>query len=172
MVGRGPPYGWLSDDSSVLQGFSFSNSLSNPLGDVMSRAVKLRRQRRSMRRLASASTAVFLFALTGCAHRALQVEPMELCYATELSAYIASEDLQRALVQAQAFSNSRYGEDCFVCAELLGFEQGEIHLHIRSPLPDPGIDTSATLKVRALDGHVVESRLYHSCHARVLPMAP
>jgi hypothetical protein len=138
----------------------------------MNRAVELRMQRRSMRRVAWACAALLLYMLPGCAHRALQIEPMQLCYATELSASIASENLQRALVQAQAFSNSRYGEDCFVCAELLGFEQGEIHLHIRSPLPDPGIDTSATLKVRALDGHVVESRLYHSCHARVLPMAP
>lgn len=58
-----------------------------------------------------------------------------------------------------------------MCAELLAFDQGQINLHIRSPLPDPGIDTSATLKVRAVDGRVVESRLYHSCNARVLPKA-
>ncbi len=138
----------------------------------MSRAAKLRMQRRSMRRVACACATVFLCAFSGCAHRAPQAEPMQLCYATELSASFATDDLQRALIQAQAFSNSRYGEDCFVCAELLALEQGQIHLHIRSPLPDPGIDTSATLKVRAVDGRVVESRLYHSCNARVTPRAP
>lgn len=136
----------------------------------MSRAAKLRMQRRSMRRVAWACATVFLCSLSGCAHRAPQAEPMQLCYATELSASVATEDLQRALVQAQAYS--RYGEDCFVCAELLGFEQGQIHLHIRSPLPDPGIDTSATLKVRAVDGRIVESRLYHSCNARSTQKGP
>ncbi len=138
----------------------------------MSRAAKRRMQSRSMRRLAGACASLLICSLSGCAHRALQVEPMELCYATELSASIANEDLQRALRQAQAFSNSRYGEDCFVCAELLAFDQGQIHLHIRSPLPDPGIDTSATLKVRVADGRVMESRLYHSCNARSTRKAP
>lgn len=138
----------------------------------MTRPGKQRTQIHSIRRVAWACASLLLCSLSGCAHRALQAEPMELCYATELSASIATGDLQRALRQAQAFSNSRYGEDCFVCAELLAFEQGQIHLHIRSPLPDPGIDTSATLKVRGVDGRVVESRLYHSCHARVRPKAP
>ena len=131
----------------------------------MSRVATLRMHMDSMRRFASASTAVFLFALTGCAHRALQAEPMPLCDTTELTTSVASEDMRRALVQAQVLSNSRYGEDCLVCAELLRVEQGEIHLHIRSPPPDPGIDTSATLTVRARDGQVVDSRLYHSCSA-------
>lgn len=138
----------------------------------MSRAGEQRMQIRSIRHVAWAYASLLLCSLCGCAYRTLQVEPMQLCYTTELSASIASEDLQRALRRAQAFSNSRYGEDCLVCAELLAFEQGQIHLHIRSPLPDPGIDTSATLKVRAVDGRVVESRLYHSCNAQVLSKAP
>lgn len=138
----------------------------------MSRAAKRRMQSRSMRRVAWACASLLLCSLSACAHRVLQVEPMQLCYATALSASVASEDLQRALVQAQAFSNSRYGEDCLVCAELLAFDLGQIHLHIRSPLPDPGIDTSATLKVRAADGRVVESRLYHSCNARSTQKGP
>lgn len=58
----------------------------------MSRAAKRRMQSRSMRRVAWACASLLLCSLSACAHRALQVEPMQLCYATELSASIASED--------------------------------------------------------------------------------
>ena len=85
---------------------------------------------------------------------------------TDETKAIDSAQLQSALVRAQAYSNEFYGKDCFVCAELLSYEDGNIRLHITSPLPDMLINTSAVITVRAADGKVLSKGAYHSCHAR------
>ena len=91
---------------------------------------------------------------------------MKLCAVTEATEAIDPEQLRIALTRAQAYSNDFYGEDCFVCAELLSYEDGRIDLHITSPVPDMLINTSAVITVRAADGKVLDKGAYHSCHAR------
>lgn len=104
---------------------------------------------------------------TGCASLPSTTEPMPLCLRSVVTDAIEASQLRSALVKAQAFSNQRYGEDCYVCAELQRFEEGEIELHIRSPLPDSWVGTSATIRVRAADGKILDKTLYHSCSDRV-----
>jgi hypothetical protein len=91
---------------------------------------------------------------------------MKLCAVTEETEALDPIQLRMALVRAQSYSNDFCGEDCFVCAELLRYEEGNIELHITSPVQDMLINTSAVITVRAADGKVLDKGAYHSCHAR------
>lgn len=105
--------------------------------------------------------------LSSCVATPPASTPMELCAETDETRSIDPGQLDVALVRAQAYSNEFYGEDCFVCAEVLGTENGNIALHITSPIPDMLINTSAVITVRAADGKVLKKSAYHSCHARI-----
>jgi hypothetical protein len=111
-------------------------------------------------------TVASMFALASCAAVAPAPAPMELCAVTQETEAIDPAQLRMALIRAQAYSNEFYGEDCFVCAELLSYEEGNIELHITSPVPDMLLNTSAVITVRAADGKVLSKGAYHSCHAR------
>lgn len=97
----------------------------------------------------------------------VSVAPMKLCADDERSKAIDPKFLQSALVEAQRYSESVYGTDCFVCAEVFVFDPSKLWLHITSPVPDMFINTSASIWVRRSDGKVVERSLHHSCHARI-----
>lgn len=112
---------------------------------------------------------VCLLAFAGCAAMPPAPMPMELCKVTEETAALDPGQMRMALIRAQEYSNDFYGEDCFVCAELMSHQDGEIKLHITSPLPDMLINTSAAITVRAADGKVLDKGAYHSCRAKITP---
>jgi hypothetical protein len=111
-------------------------------------------------------TVASVFALASCAAISPAPAPMELCAVTEKTEALDPAQLRMALTRAQAYSNDLYGRDCFVCAELLRYEEGSIELHITSPVSDMLLNTSAVISVRAADGKVLSKGAYHSCHAR------
>jgi hypothetical protein len=105
--------------------------------------------------------------LFGCASGSL-TEPrrMETCVEGAAPTGVTVEAFAAALMEAQRYSDKKYGSDCFVCAEVFD-RPDEYMLHITSPIEDMLINTSAAVTVRKADGAVTERGIWHSCHARI-----
>lgn len=92
---------------------------------------------------------------------------MDLCYEQAESMLISPHVLTSALLEAQRYSNAIYGEECFVCAEIMPTVDESFELHITNPFDDIMINTSAVVEFDLSTGNVVDRRAYHSCKAWV-----
>src|SRR5688572_18936081 len=103
----------------------------------------------------------------GCAtHTAPSSGQMATCVEGAAPANVTPESFAASLIEAQRFSDEKYGADCFVCAEVFD-ELDKYMLHITSPIEDMLVNTSAAITVRKRDGEVIERAIWHSCHARI-----
>ena len=91
---------------------------------------------------------------------------MKTCIEGAVPEAVDAVAFSTALRQAQWYSDKVYGDDCFVCAEVID-ESETYFLHITSPIGETPINTSAGISVRKSDGKVIERSVWHSCHARI-----
>jgi len=99
-------------------------------------------------------------------HSGAEPREMKTCVEGAMPAAIDAVAFSAALRQAQQYSDKVYGEDCFVCAEVID-EPATYFLHITSPIDDTFMNTSAGITVRKSDGKVIERSVWHSCYARI-----
>ncbi len=96
------------------------------------------------------------------------VEPaMQICIGEEAPETVRPDVIYNALVQAAAWANQVYGEDCAVCAEFLQVSDRQMTIHITGPTGEEFyISTSATMTFDTDRAVILERHIHHSCWAR------
>src|SRR5688572_5245601 len=96
-----------------------------------------------MNPLRTVGVVISAIACASCAsHPGAEPREMKTCVEGAMPTAVDVVAFSTALRHAQRYSDKVYGEDCFVCAEVID-ESATYFLHITSPIDDTLVNTSA-----------------------------